>query len=790
MTVHDPIRKEIEKLAIPKELHERSKMGIQQAKREIGRTSITKKVAKGAAITVAGVVLVVSLGAAASPTFAEYVKSWFTLYKTDDGIKKAVSDGFAVPINKEVSDQGITFKVKEAIHDELRVSLLYGIERDGKSIDSDRLFDTFIPNGPDDDPYVNRYEVVDKEGNVLPLKLQHTQTGSDRILTLTLQDFIPGRSHSSLSELPDQIIVRFDINQIGSTYGKWQLEVPLDLTKAKAATAVVSINKRYESPLGFSIDFNQLRHGTSTSEIMLQVHETQAWRSAMKSAPMFRYEVKDRGGNIVAVHDGLNRKDLISESVNTIDQGGYGTLGHMKYRHSFVPFEDTEELTLSLTAIYSQEQVSSGIVLPVLPELLKKEPLVKEVNGKKVTLKARTKSEEQSELLNNGQTAFEGKGWILELDQQLGSDTLDMQWSIVDEQGKLIMVESVTAREEDEQGNDYNRTMFFFADQTSLPRSLSLNLNSWTKIIPVNWSISLVSSTESLPQVDYEPIYEMTVEQVERTVVDEAERAMRELMPNKQAEMYGVADYGNRWLLYTKDNSGSLVIMDKATTEPISVQRSIPYHELESELRKSVEDTLRAMNPEQSFVAMEVVREKSDMRNQWIIHNEGLNIVVDAATGKVKEALISYAAGALDEKVKTIAEEAYEHLSNGKSLTATDMKQRWMPNRHVWEIYREGSLLAQVDVRTNNLVLVEQSFKDDYPGDESAAKKLYAKGLYTKEQAIAKVSSIIEQLFAINLQDYDMSIQMNEYTFSKKGATSIRGTVNARGEFWKIEQLF
>lgn len=51
------------------------------------------------------------------------------------------------------------------------------------------------------------------------------------------------------------------------------------------------------------------------------------------------------------------------------------------------------------------------------------------------------------------------------------------------------------------------------------------------------------------------------------------------------------------------------------------------------------------------------------------------------------------------------------------------MVQRVTPTRHVWEFYRNMSRLAAVDVKTNQVRSVEQSFKNDHPGDDTAASK-------------------------------------------------------------------
>ncbi|MDQ0175325.1 DUF4179 domain-containing protein [Bacillus chungangensis] len=79
------VTQEIETIEIPSELQQRSKLGIQQAKREMRKTTRTKRFLKNIAVVAAGIVLAVALGAATSPTFASFVKS---LVSAVDAIKE------------------------------------------------------------------------------------------------------------------------------------------------------------------------------------------------------------------------------------------------------------------------------------------------------------------------------------------------------------------------------------------------------------------------------------------------------------------------------------------------------------------------------------------------------------------------------------------------------------------------------------------------------------------------------------------------------------------------------
>lgn len=782
------VTEEIETIEIPQELRQRSKLGIEQAKRELGLRSWKSKLAKTAAIAVAIVGLVVALGSATSPTFASYVKSLFLFYNVDEGLKKAAGEGFAEPMNRKVTDQGITLKVKEVVNDVFRLSIMCGLEKDGKPLDTDLLLENFIPSDPEQDPYVNEYKITDENGKELNLSRQWRKTGNDLVLYLSFNELSPGNEVNSLADLPNKIFVDFNINQIGETAGKWHLNVPIDLAKAKVSAAVIPLNKRYVSSFGFSVDFLQLRHGPSMSEMVVQVNETQESRRLSKGDPSFRYQIKDGQGRIVAVLDFLRRADLAIGNKNVIKQflSGKGGSGHVQHRHPFLPFKEAKDLKLELTTVYTEEQMPKDFSVSFDPKEVMKQSLTKEMEGKKLSFTARMKTEEAMERLSDGREVFKGKGWIIEVVQQLGADTLDLQWRLKDRQDREMTGQSETLLSQDENGNYHNRTLFFFKDGTIIPDRVTMTFNRYTKANPVSWSIPLEpSSDQTLPKVP--KVFDMTVEDLNKPeVVAKAEKAIRELVPGEPVQMYGVTERADRWILHLKDEDASAVIVDKATGEPLILRRSFVYDKLDGTLRQKAEQAMQELDLGQSGWFERGERVKMKGQNDWIIHGERAEVVIDAVTRVVTKASLKYSPKEVNAQIKAAAEQAYVALSKGKELRVGRVERVKTPLKDVWEITTLGNRFGvSIEAATHQVRSASLPYKDDDPGDEVKARVLYAVPYYTAKKATTIAGPMVNKLFGLDLEDYRANIQLNEYTFVKQGAATVKVKVNAKGEFWE-----
>lgn len=82
-------------------------------------------------------------------------------------------------------------------------------------------------------------------------------------------------------------------------------------------------------------------------------------------------------------------------------------------------------------------------------------------------------------------------------------------------------------------------------------------------------------------------------------------------------------------------------------------------------------------------------------------------------------------------------------------------------------------------------VLTVSTFGVDW-NDDTDFKKSFASPKYTASEALKLARPKVQLLFNINLSDYNVEIQENAYTFSKKqkGTPSVVGKVNKKGAFY------
>ncbi|GLI04036.1 hypothetical protein YDYSG_00660 [Paenibacillus tyrfis] len=415
---------------------------------------------KKVTIVVAGLAVAISLGTFVSPTFADYVKSIFSSSKdVDQGIKEAVKQGFSKQLDLNVTDQGVTLRIKEVLADTLRIAVMCeAIDQNGNKIDFDLLkpgerknrLQEFVLKDKNGKPLFKPEEggwTMRKEGEYMMIRQELTE------LTAT------GR------ELPDELTAEVHWAKLDGKEGSWKLTVPIDMAEAKRATKTVAVNQQYTSPQGLKIDFKKVDFAPSAMLLSLETQLTPEVRERQKqimkqnglSEEMnpgpggflafqlsraiqeykIAYELVDEQGKVVAAQDdGLKLDKDLSIEKNTIVNGitGMGTDEVMQLWHTFVPMSGDRKLTFRLHSVYTNELANFSAKLK--PAQLQQKPVQAEDQGTRLTFSNFVMKTDPAEAKVGNQNVS-GTGGVIEVQAELAKDVVGLSlWQVKDETGK------------------------------------------------------------------------------------------------------------------------------------------------------------------------------------------------------------------------------------------------------------------------------------------------------------------------------------------------------------------
>ncbi|SFL87161.1 protein of unknown function [Paenibacillus sp. 1_12] len=422
-----------------------------EASKQINWKRTGFNILKTVTIAAVALVVVISLGTYVSPTFAEYVKSFFnSTENVDPGMKNAYNEGFVKPMDLKVTDRGITVEVKEVLADTMRIAIISEAkDQYGNSIDLNKSSDLqFIIKDVIGNPLIDR-----KMGG-----WRASKKGEHLMVEQALTDLITGGK-----QLPDDVTVELSWKKIGQTSGNWVLNIPIDMAKAKAATKTVGINKQYISPQGLMINLKRMELAPSLTLLSMETKLTPELYQQKKESirlnglteqlklgdPLLpftlahdiqdytlSYELLDQQGQVVAAWDEVtgknyNTKNTINNGVSGLgnDESGY------KLWHAFAPLtEKPETLRFKLRAIYSKDLANFSIKLNL--DNLNKEQIGTEYNGSKLTFSDFSLKDYEEESDSGGQT-IRRKGGIIHFQAELAKDIVGLnEWQAKDENGK------------------------------------------------------------------------------------------------------------------------------------------------------------------------------------------------------------------------------------------------------------------------------------------------------------------------------------------------------------------
>ncbi|AKF93386.1 DUF4179 domain-containing protein [Brevibacillus laterosporus] len=254
-------------------------------------------IVKKTSLLVAGLTITVLVGSMISPSLAIYVNGLYASLHSEDPtvlmnhnrIDQEIHNHqkeWMKQLNVKSTDQGITLEVKEVFADTRKIELITSIEGErGEASEGLALMKNV------------HFQIKDKAGRIYEADGEASsfprmqRLGAN--LVLLSRDLTP--IFYEAQKIPNELMIEISTKKIGNTTGNWKVEIPLDLSKAKAATKTVAINKQYTSPQGISFHLREISFAPSFTQLII---DTNIPKGACHDR--FSYQLVDEEGTVLA----------------------------------------------------------------------------------------------------------------------------------------------------------------------------------------------------------------------------------------------------------------------------------------------------------------------------------------------------------------------------------------------------------------------------------------------------------------------------------------------------------
>ncbi|MCM3710415.1 DUF4179 domain-containing protein [Sporosarcina luteola] len=444
------------------------------------------KIWKQAALTAAGIVLAVGIGATVNPAFAQLIGGLFSTNQVDKGLQIAAESGLTKRVDLEVEDQGLTLQVEDVIADSSRVSLSYKVlNKDGKTLD------THLKMAQSD----NSITAIDQNGNVLDglgFGTGWRQESGYGFIQFSI------RGQDNL----ERLTIRFNLVELNGVKGNWQLDVPVDLLENRKLTKMADLKDATAVHHGVEIDLKQLHFAPSSMELYFETAFTkEEWLETEEAIHKFeekfgissmdnlvfgrstaiKYHIENAEGKVIysAAHSTHSKTPgmLQVESKELSTPGGTGWI------HSFVP-KNEDQLTFVLDGVYKKEPTDFSLTFK--PKDINEHPVSFDYKGTHLTIKSVKK------------TLF-GKDHYVVIKMEGGTDSLDADlgnYIAVDGNGNSYPTKFVSSIQDlkDKNGRHRATLELHLEGLEEVPEELTLYLVSMSSYYPVEeqWRVPLI----------------------------------------------------------------------------------------------------------------------------------------------------------------------------------------------------------------------------------------------------------------------------------------------------------
>ncbi|CAG9606906.1 DUF4179 domain-containing protein [Pseudoneobacillus rhizosphaerae] len=443
----------------------------------------------------AGLTITVGISATFSPALAGWIGGLFSSDRVDEGLQMASREGFVTPVNKEVTDNGLIFKVEDVMADSSRIAFSYQV---------------LDENGKAKKPYIdlqerkNRITAADLNGKKIDLS---SMSWGNQEEYGQFEFILHGQ------QVPEQLNVQFDLTEIAGKEGNWKLMVPVDLRQSLQATKSVSLMNAATTQHGVSINMKEIRFSPSASELMYETsfvkEELERYKTEIQDMEQrfgehsltgygndIQYHIENEEGKIISHHNTFfEGKGHPSDSGGLFATGQtLAELGHIAWVDTFVPQKKNSKLTFVLNGIFKTEPANFAVTFK--PSELKNQPVTFEYEGNFVTMKEAKVENDYS--LQKSIIPIK-KERVLKIELEGGKEARSSNlgyWVLVDNKGRTYStVHSGSILDEtDENGRYKTKTTLQSFDFTDdIPEELTLQLLSVNRYYEIKdkWKVPL-----------------------------------------------------------------------------------------------------------------------------------------------------------------------------------------------------------------------------------------------------------------------------------------------------------
>ncbi len=286
------------------------------------------------------------------------------------------------------------------------------------------------------------------------------------------------------------------------------------------------------------------------------------------------------------------------------------------------------------------------------------------------------------------------------------------------------------------------------------------------------------------------------------TVVNRLEKAVQELIGTKTAFQFDdVTDMGKTWIVEGELEDGTATFQTEYNKEKNRVDSTTVRYKISS-LAKAMDAPLKTkvLNSAKAFDSKRPMKFEAFWRvkspyqsnkpsNYWVFWGAGekaSSLYVDVDRGNSITINADYPLKQVDPALLNRAANSFKRVSGQRITVQHASRYKDEAKGLSYWSFEDANEASEVKIGavTGKVLAVSTSGVDW--NDDADFKKSFASPKYTSSEALKQAKPKVQLLFNINLSDYNVGIQGNAYTFSKKqkGTPSIVGKMNKKGTFY------